>query len=123
MNSSPNNPVRSLHPSKELEASLDKYLVIDVREPHERQTVEGYVPTSINIPLGVFTANASKAQLEKVVPMIFSTEKPLLIVCRSGRRSMTAGAIIASAVKNEVINLETGTLGWYAQHLKTDHNE
>ena len=121
--SSNNNVVKSLHPSKELELSLEKYLVIDVREPNERQQKEGYVPTSINVPLGVFTANTSKVQLQKAVPFLFSTDKPILMVCRSGRRSQAAGEIVANVVNNEVINLETGTLGWYAQNLKTDHNE
>ncbi|KAH9245975.1 hypothetical protein BASA81_016516 [Batrachochytrium salamandrivorans] len=93
-----------------LDVKLDKYLVVDVREPQERVDI-GFVPTSINIPLaGVLDGTAQ----------IPTSDKPLLVVCRSGARSAKACAAIAQGGRQNVLNLTGGTLGWIAAGLKVD---
>lgn len=55
--------------------------LIDVRETDEYQT--GFIPPAVNFPLSTF----SKEQALKVLPDI---TKPVIIYCRTGRRSLEA---------------------------------
>jgi rhodanese-related sulfurtransferase len=92
--------IREIPPSKDLARDLGKYNVIDVREPSERVEI-GYVPGSINIPLDKVLSGAVE------VP----TGKPLLMVCKSGRRSMKAADALAARGVKDITNLAGGTVG------------
>ena len=86
-------------PSQDLADKLSSYVVIDVREPAERVET-GFVPTSINIPLATVLDGSAR------IP----SEKPLLMVCRSGARSMKASVALAGR-GFDATNLKSGTLG------------
>ncbi len=73
--------------------------VIDVREPHEY--VEGHVPGARLIPLGEIAERAGE------VP----SDSEILMICRSGARSLKAGEILRS-YGLQVINVSGGTLAW-----------
>lgn len=85
--------------SKDLEHKLDNYIVIDVREPHERVET-GFVPNSINLPLQTVLDGSAPIPLGK----------PLLMVCHSGRRSMRAAENLVHR-GYDVTNLAGGTMG------------
>lgn len=102
--SSPSDPkpagIKEIGASKDLLSKLNTYRVVDVREPNERVET-GYVPTSINIPLGKVLEG------DVTVP----DDKPLLMVCRSGARSKRAGDALIGRGYRDVTNLSGGTLG------------
>lgn len=78
--------------------------LLDVREPDEwvdAHAVEG----AITIPLGHLRARISE------VP----TDKPVVALCRSGRRSAMAVSILKEAGHDRVANVRGGMLRWHEQ--------
>jgi phage shock protein E len=71
-----------------------KGTLIDVREPYELET-EGYVPNSINIPLG---------DVPHRVEEIKGMAQPIIVFCRSGNRSGNAAIFLQSQGLEEVFN-------------------
>ncbi|WP_299645013.1 SulP family inorganic anion transporter [uncultured Chloroflexus sp.] len=78
-------------------------LVIDVREPREFQ--RGHIPGARNIPLSRLIHERD------AVPA-----GPVVLVCRSGRRSMRAAALLAGRTPPPQV-LEGGMLAWAAANL------
>lgn len=87
---------------RELKELLDKnrsLLLLDVREPFEKELVD--IGGEL-IPLG---------ELEGRVDEI-SKDKPVVIYCRSGARSAEACRTLMSAGFTDVRNLKGGILAW-----------
>jgi rhodanese-related sulfurtransferase len=72
--------------------------VLDVREPAEY--AEAHVPGAVHIPLGQVADRIDE------VPA-----GPLLLICRSGMRSMKAAELLASK-GHDVTNVAGGTMAW-----------
>ncbi|MBW2258024.1 MAG: sulfate permease [Deltaproteobacteria bacterium] len=79
-------------------------LVIDVREPREFR--RGHVPKAFLIPLPLLITDGDK------VP-----DEPLVLVCRTGRRSARAAQLLGNRGNSEVTILEGGMLAWEAAGL------
>lgn len=78
----------------------EDFQLVDVREPHELEiaTIGGE-----NIPLYTVPENLEKIALDKKV----------VVICRSGKRSATAIALIQERINNsELYNLKGGILAW-----------
>ncbi|CAM3876672.1 aminotransferase class V-fold PLP-dependent enzyme [Rheinheimera salexigens] len=80
--------------------------VIDVREPHEQSAgaLSLYLPSNVlvnEIPLSKLADALINAELKP--------EQPLLLVCRSGNRSLVACKILSTMGFAEVYNLKGGT--------------
>lgn len=74
--------------------------IIDVREPEEFQ--RGHIPAAKLIPLGLLDNNLEA--LDK--------NKPLILYCRSGRRSALAQDQLKIKGFQNTLNLEGGILAW-----------
>ena len=85
-----------------LESDID-YLFIDVRTNEEFQT--GYISGFVNADLYKFEDNHSLLD-------IFDTSRPVVIMCNSGNRSVTASKIFLEIGFTEVYNLKDGIQGW-----------
>ncbi len=83
----------------------DPPLVIDVREPREFR--QGHVPDAQLIPLAAILADASQV----------SHGREIILVCRSGRRSARAAAILATKGYTNLSILQGGMLSWEAENL------
>lgn len=75
--------------------------IIDVREPDEYH--EGHVPGALLVPLGTVPENVSAFETE--------ADEPVLVICRSGGRSMQAAEFVVGHGANP-INVAGGTLAW-----------
>ncbi|ANC75860.1 rhodanese [Fictibacillus phosphorivorans] len=73
--------------------------IIDVRENDE--VAQGMIPTATHIPLGEMPERTHELDLNK----------EYIMVCRSGKRSEKACAILASNQFN-VVNMSGGMLSW-----------
>ena len=73
--------------------------VVDVREPEEYR--EGHVPGATLIPLGSIAVRSDE------VP----SDGPVLIVCRSGARSLRAAEHLRG-LGVDAINVAGGTMAW-----------
>lgn len=77
--------------------------LLDVREEHE--WAAGHAPGALHVPL-----RALPARLAELPP-----HRPVLVICRSGRRSAEAAALLAGplgAHVGDVANIEGGMVAW-----------
>ncbi len=77
-------------------------LILDVRTPAEYQA--GHIKNSILIPVQVLTAEYKKILEYK--------DKPVLIYCRSGNRSVTASKILLENGFKPIYNMKGGIKSW-----------
>lgn len=89
--------VQELHEQLKTDNNL---LIVDVREQAEWDEVR--IPGAILLPLSELEARF--AELPK--------DKALILQCRSGRRSLTAGHFLAEQGYTDLTNLEGGILAW-----------
>lgn len=75
-------------------------LVLDVREPHELSGELGQFPGSVNVPRG----EIAQAALD------LSFDAPILVVCRSGRRSRSVCETLVKRGFRNVANMTGGML-------------
>jgi rhodanese-related sulfurtransferase len=104
--------VREIQPwdlSKQLEREPPP-LVLDVREPAEFALAQ--IPGSINVPRGVLE-QACEWDYEETVPELASRhERTIVVVCRSGNRSVLAADVMLEMGFVDVVSLKTGVRGW-----------
>lgn len=85
-------------------------LVLDVREPTEFASAR--IPGSINVPRGVLE-QACEWDYEETVPELASRcAQPIVVVCRSGNRSLLAADVMRLMGFADVVSLKTGVRGW-----------
>lgn len=81
--------------------------LIDVREPHELSGPLGAVDGATNVPLTTL--------LERGLDV--PTDQPIVLLCRSGRRSSVAVQALEERGYEAVASVEGGMLAWNAQVL------
>jgi len=85
-------------------------LVLDVREPAEFALAR--IPGSINVPRGVLE-QACEWDYEETVPELAGRcERSIVVVCRSGNRSVLAADLMQQMGFDDVVSLKTGVRGW-----------
>jgi adenylyltransferase/sulfurtransferase len=90
----------------EVKRKLDRgedFLLIDVREPHERRIA--HIPAAKPIPLGEFPKRVN--ELDRAADIV--------IHCKSGMRSAKACTILRNAGFHRVRNMKGGILAWSSQ--------
>ena len=93
-----------------LEEHLREVQIVDVREADEFNGPLGHVPGAKLMPLGVLTKQFSELK----------TERPVVVVCRSGARSAQATVMLGKAGFGKVANLSGGMLRWRAQRFPVE---
>ena len=88
--------------TEELAGRATGVLVLDVREPEEYG--RGHVPGAVNLP------QADVATRLAELPR----DRPLAIICQSGKRSLAAARFLAEVGFTQVTNVRGGTAGWAA---------
>jgi rhodanese-related sulfurtransferase len=99
-----------------LEDSSD-LLIVDVREPIEFDAM--HIPGSINVPRGILES-ACEWEYEETLPdLVQAREREVVVVCRSGYRSVLAAHSMQVLGYKNVVSLKTGLRGWkdYEQPL------
>ncbi len=81
--------------------SSDRPVFLDVREPHELEA-NGYIPGSIHIPM-----HEVQGRVDELDP-----QKPIIVYCASGMRSMDVGAFLLESGFADVSNLNGGLQNW-----------
>ncbi len=81
------------------------FLLIDVREPHERDIVD--IPGSILIPKGKFLDGSALAELP--------TDRQVVLYCKVGGRSAEALAVTKGAGFTDAVHVGGGVVAWVAQ--------
>jgi len=82
--------------------------LVDVREPHELDGPLGKIEGADNVPLLRVVGEAAK----------FDVDTPVVLICRSGRRSALAAETLRRAGVRAVASVAGGMLAWNVDVLK-----
>ncbi|HHG85475.1 MAG TPA: rhodanese-like domain-containing protein [Bacteroidetes bacterium] len=96
-------------PTTTLGRAKSAVLLVDVRRKDEVETVAFDVPNCINIPLD---------ELAERLPEI-PKDKEVIMVCRSGGRSLKATYYLMNAGYEHVSNMRDGIIKWAAKGFPT----
>ncbi|MFZ3019403.1 MAG: rhodanese-like domain-containing protein [Gallionella sp.] len=95
--------------SRSLEAG-NKPLLLDVREPAEFAMMR--IPGSINVPRGVLEQSCEWDYDETVPELAAGRDREIVVICRSGKRSVLAADTMLQMDFSNVVSLKTGVRGW-----------
>jgi rhodanese-related sulfurtransferase len=104
--------VREIQPwdlSKQLVCD-PQMLVLDVREAAEFALAQ--IPGSLNVPRGVLEQACEWDYDETVPELAGRRERSIVVVCRSGNRSLLAADVMQQMGFADVVSLQTGVRGW-----------
>jgi len=97
----------------DLEEKLEseaKPILIDIREPYEYDAM--HIEDSLLVPRGILET-ACEFNFEETIPKLAEArDKEIIVLCRSGNRSVLAAAMMQELGYNNVASLKTGLRGW-----------
>lgn len=92
-----------------MEAGED-LLFLDVRESHEFDTM--HIPDSLHVSRGVLETAVEWDHEETEPELVEARQRPIIVVCRSGSRSVFAAYTLMQMGYENVTSLKTGLRGW-----------
>ncbi len=95
--------------------SRQNLLIIDVREPYEYKRLR--IENAINVPRGILESACDWGYDETVPELVRAHDRPILVVCRSGNRSLLAAQTMQTMGYTKVYSLKTGLRGWNEYEL------
>lgn len=107
----------------DLEESLGKAgppLLIDIREPYEYEAM--HIKGALNVPRGVLESACEYNYEETLPDLADAREQEIVLICRSGKRSVLAADTLQQMGYRKVKSLKTGMRGWsdYDQDMFDD---
>lgn len=93
-------------------------LIVDVREPGEFDAM--HIRGSLSVPRGILESAAEWDYEETEPELVQAREREVVVVCRSGYRSVLAAHSLQVLGFKDVVSLKTGLRGWkdYEQPLE-----
>jgi rhodanese-related sulfurtransferase len=85
-------------------------LLLDVREPYEFDAMK--IEGSINVPRGILESAAEYGYEETVPELVQARDREVVVICRSGNRSLLAASSLKIMGFENVVSLRTGLRGW-----------
>ena len=83
-------------------------VIVDVRQPEEFAAPPGHLPGAVNVPLAELAHHRSD---------FAARNRPIVVVCKTDRRSERAARELLAAGLRDVTVLRGGTDGWHRQGL------
>lgn len=95
-------------------------LIVDVREPAEFDAM--HIQGSMNVPRGILESACEWDYEETIPDLVQAREREIVVVCRSGYRSVLAAHSMQVLGYRNVVSLQTGLRGWkdYEQPLEDE---
>lgn len=100
--------------------TANRPLLIDIREPYEYEAM--HIKDALNVPRGVLES-ACEFNYEETLPELADArDRDIVLICRSGKRSVLAADIMQQMGYQKVKSLKTGMRGWsdYDQEMFDD---
>ncbi|MEJ2404909.1 MAG: rhodanese-like domain-containing protein [Candidatus Thiodiazotropha sp.] len=85
-------------------------LVVDVREPYEYDAM--HIENAILAPRGILESACEWDYEETIPELVRAREQEIVVVCRSGYRSVLAAYTMQLLGYQNVVSLKTGMRGW-----------
>jgi len=103
--------VRELFPWDLLERMQQHdVLIVDIREPYEYEAM--HIRDSLNVPRGILETACEYDYEETVPELVQARQREVVLVCRSGNRSIFAAEVMQQLGYETVFSLQTGLRGW-----------
>jgi rhodanese-related sulfurtransferase len=101
----------------------DSPLLLDIRCPDE--FAAAHIQGSVNVPRGILEIAVDYGYEEAVPRLVEARGRRVVVICRSGNRSILAAHTLKLMGYNNVVSLQTGLRGWndYEQELYNDAGE
>lgn len=97
----------------DLEEKLNKkhqLLLLDIREPTEYSAM--HIKDSMNIPRGILESACDYDYNETEPKLTNNRDQEIIVICRSGNRSVMAASTMQEMGYSHVSSLKTGLKGW-----------
>jgi len=88
----------------------EKLILLDVREPEEFNAM--HIKGSINVPRGILESACEWDYEETEPELVEARERDIIVICRSGHRSVLAAVSMKVLGYKKPISLKTGLRGW-----------
>jgi rhodanese-related sulfurtransferase len=85
-------------------------LILDIREPYEYDAL--HIPGSLAVPRGILESACEWDYEETVPELVRARKREIVVVCRSGYRSVLAAKVLQEMGYENVSSLKTGVRGW-----------
>ncbi len=85
-------------------------MIVDVREPDEFAAM--HIAGSLNVPRGILESACEWDYEETVPDLVQARQREIVVVCRSGYRSVLAANSMLLLGYENVASLQTGLRGW-----------
>ena len=85
-------------------------LLVDIREPYEFHAMR--INGSINVPRGILESACEWDYEETVPELVNARDQDVVLICRSGNRSVLAAHTLEQMGYMRVRSLRTGLRGW-----------
>jgi len=107
---------------EKLEAG-DKPILLDIREPEEFEAM--HLENSINVPRGILEQSCEWDFEETIPELVNARDREIVVLCRSGNRSILAAYTLQQMGYQNVLSLKTGLRGWndYEQALVRENDQ
>lgn len=98
-------------------ATGTKPLLLDIRCPDEYDAL--HIPGALNVPRGILEIAVDYGYEETVPELVAARDRKVVVICRSGNRSVLAAHTLRQMGYNRVVSLGSGLRGWndYEQPL------
>ncbi len=104
-------------------ADQNKPLLLNIREPVEFNAM--HIKDSINVPRGILESACDYNYSDTVLELVQARNKEIVVLCRSGNRSVLAAFTLQQMGYNHAVSLKTGLKGWidYEKSLVDQNNK
>lgn len=85
-------------------------LLLDIREPYEFEAL--HIEGSINVPRGILESACDWDYDDTVPALAGGRAREIVVICRSGNRSVLAAHTMQRMGFSKVVSLKTGVRGW-----------
>jgi len=103
--------------AQQLETDAAGILLVDIREPYEYDAM--HIDAALNVPRGILETACEYDYEETVPELADARSREVVLICRSGKRSVLAADVMQQLGYENVKSLKTGMRGWsdYEQEM------
>jgi rhodanese-related sulfurtransferase len=85
-------------------------VLLDIREPYEFEVL--HIKGSMNVPRGILELACDYGYDDTIPELVAARDKEVIVICRSGHRSVLAAHTMQIMGYKSVKSLKTGVKGW-----------
>jgi len=97
----------------DIEEQIEKYpdtLLLDIREQDEYDGA--FIKDSLFAPRGILEQSCEWDYSETIPELVKARQRPVVVICRSGNRSVLAALTMKMLGYENLMSLKTGVKGW-----------